>query len=58
VTLDELREEGWLGAHARGLCGCGKTCLRLVVEPAVGRRAVVAVATRSAHSGTILKYAS
>lgn len=58
VTLDELREEGWLGAHARGLCGCGKTCLRLVVEPSVGRRPVAVSAPRSAHSGTVLKYAS
>ena len=58
VTLDELREEGWQGAQWHGLCGCGKTCLRLIAEPAVGRRALAAAAGRSAHSAGVLQYAS
>lgn len=57
VTLDALRAEGWPGAQSHGLCGCGKTCLRLILELPVGRRPQAVSEGRSAHSEGVLKYA-
>ena len=40
LLLSAVLAEGWQGAHVRGVCGCGKTCLRLIVRPKVRRRAL------------------
>jgi len=58
LTLGEERAAGWHGVQMLGLCGCGKNCLRLMVEPAAGRRALAAAAGRSQQSAGSLLYAS